>query len=64
MTILERYQATDKKKQELYDLHKKIEVDKDIKTKSIQRMKKIREEKIMFFNARIKELKEAIDNHN
>ena len=64
MTILEHYQTMDKKKQELSEVHHKLETEKENKARMIQQAKKIKEEKIMEYNARIKELKESIDNYH
>ena len=54
----------DNKKQELSEVHRKLESEKENKARLIQQARKIKEEKIMEYNARIKELKESIDNHH
>lgn len=46
-----------KKKEELADVLNKLESEKDKKTKHTQILKKQREEKMMQFNSKIKDLK-------
>lgn len=63
MTILDRYFTMKKKKEELSEVSRKLEIEKDKKVKRIQNLKKESEGEVMKYNSRVKDLKASIDKY-